>query len=217
MTDAASQEERSLAIATAMESDDEILSYRDGFRNLLWFVRIESIVMLGMAGFLLWWISNVVPQDRYFAVGVAGNSTQMVGLREPNMNKQALLAWVSAAATQVMTFGFTDLEESFEKSMKNFSPAGWKSFQEALTRTALLKNVVAYQQLVTAIPISTPQIEAEGILEGEYRWVVSVTLAVTTRAGAKRNTNYQRVMMILVKMPTAQNPMGIGINTWVAQ
>jgi hypothetical protein len=164
---------------------------------------------------VLYVFMNYQPQDSYFAIGVQGNQERLTDVKEPNVNRAALLAWVSAAATQATTFGFTDYEETFAKAQKNFSPDGWKSYQAALTGSGLLNTVVKYQQILSSIPISPPMIQAEGLLEGQYRWIVSVVLVQTTRAGTKRSTRYIPVTMILVKMPTRDNPMGVGINTWV--
>ncbi|MEZ0226002.1 MAG: DotI/IcmL/TraM family protein [Alphaproteobacteria bacterium] len=204
-----------LTYAEAPPPPEDIDAYKEGFKYLLWFVKLESLSMLGICAFVLYMFMSYQPQDSYFAIGVQGNQEQLVGLTEPNMNKAALLAWISAAATQVTTFGFTDYAEKFAQAQKNFSPDGWKSYQDALIASGLLKNVNLYQQIITSIPINTPIIQAEGILEGQYRWIVSVTLVQTIRAGNKKVTRYLPVTMILIKMPTAQNPMGVGINTWV--
>lgn len=194
---------------------EDVIAYRDGFKYLLWFVKLESLGMVAVAAFVLYMFISYQPQDTYFAIGVQGNEERLVGLTEPNMNRAALLAWVSATAMQVTTFGFTDYAEKFAKAQKNFSPEGWESYQAALIASGLLRNVNLYQQIITSIPISTPIIQAEGILEGQYRWIVSVTLVQTIRAGNKKVTRYVPITMILVKMPTAQNPMGIGVHTWV--
>lgn len=201
--------------AEGLSSEEDIATYRDGFKYLLWFVKLETIAMLAGTVILLYTFINYIPQDSYFAVGVQGNREPLIPLAEPNMNKDALLAWVSAAATQVTTFGFDDYNQVFAAAQKNFSPEGWNSFQDALVASGLLKNVVGYQQLLTSIPISRPTILAEGLLEGQYRWIVSVVLVQTVRAGGEKKTRYLPVTMILVKMPTHDNPMGVGINTWI--
>jgi intracellular multiplication protein IcmL len=212
---AVSETQESLTYAEPPPPPEDIDAYKEGFKYLLWFVKLESISMLGVCAFVLYMFLSYQPQDSYFAIGVQGNQEELVSLAEPNMNKAALLAWISAAATQVTTFGFTDYAEKFAAAQKNFSPDGWKSYQDALIKSGLLRNVNLYQQIITSIPINTPIIQAEGILEGQYRWIVSVTLVQTIRAGNKKVTRYLPVTMILVKMPTAQNPMGVGINTWV--
>jgi intracellular multiplication protein IcmL len=195
--------------------EEDLYAYRDGFKYLLWFVKLESLAIVLATGIVLYVFMNYQPQDTYFAIGVQGNQERLLDVKEPNVNRAALLAWVAAAATQSTTFGFTDYQDTFAKAQKNFSPNGWKSYQEALTRSGLLQNVVKYQQILSSIPISPPMVQAEGLLEGEYRWIVSVVLVQTTRAGNKRATRYVPITMILVKMPTRDNPMGVGINTWV--
>lgn len=214
---ATTDEQKTPETADVITPEEDIYAYRDGFKYLLWFVKLESLAIVVATGIVLYIFMNYQPQDSYFAIGVQGNREQLVDVKEPNVNRAALLAWVAAAATQATTFGFTDYEEKFAASQKNFSPDGWKSFQTALMGSQLLKNVIKYQQILTSIPISPPMIQAEGLLEGEYRWIVSVVLVQTVRAGNKRTTRYVPITMILVKMPTRENPMGVGINTWVEQ
>ncbi len=212
---AAPEQQTATAKETPPPSDVEIQSYADGFKYILWFIKLESVAIVVMMVIVLYTFINYRPQDSYYAIGVQGNQEKLVDVKEPNVNKAALLAWIAAAATQATTFGFDNVDETFDKARKNFSPDGWKSFYDALTHSGLITNVVKYQQILTSIPITTPTILAEGLLEGQYRWVVQVVLVQTVRAGTKKQTRYVPVTMILVKMPTHDNPMGVGINTWV--
>jgi hypothetical protein len=208
------QPQQAAATEPSRFDEEDTSSYRDGFKAMLWLIKLETLVMLVMTGVVAYYISFVVPEDTYFAIGVQGNNEKLMGLKEPNLNHDALLAWVSSTATQVMTFGFDDIDERFALAKTRFSPDGWKSFQKAIIRAGILKDVVLYQQLITAIPISTPTIIAEGEYEGIYRWIVNVQIIETTRAGNKKLARKTGVSMILVKMPTLANPMGIGIHTW---
>lgn len=195
---------------------DELLSYKTGFRNLLWVVKVESFAIVALCCSLYYCVDNILPQDSYFAVSAAGTKQRMVGLEEPNLNKKAIISWLSGAATEIMTFNFLNYDEVFGKSKRFFSEDGWESFADALIRSGTLKNVTDYQQIVTAIPREEPTIIAEGVLEGQYRYVMSMTLIMTTRAGSKKNSKILPVMVIIVKQNTRENPMGIGIYQWMS-
>ncbi len=196
----------------------DLSSYRDGFHNLIRLSIVLGLVMIAGAAVVLYYVSYVLPQDSYYALSGTANGTEikrpMIGLTSPNVNRDALLLWAGAAATEVMTFGFNDIDERMTRAQRLFTPEGWTSFSTALAKTTLIKGMLENQQLLTAIPASTPLIIMEGVYGGKYSWVVEMPIIVTLRAGDKKQTGGQRVRMIITKMPTSTNPMGIGINTW---
>ncbi|MEZ0260254.1 MAG: DotI/IcmL/TraM family protein [Alphaproteobacteria bacterium] len=195
-------------------AQDELMSYKTGFRNLLWVVKLESLVIVILVCTIYYFVDYVLPQDRFFAVSAAGTRQQMVGLKEPNLNKNALVSWLGAATTEIMTFNFLNYDEVFGKSKRFFSKDGWESFSTALLKSGLLKSVTDYQQVITSIPREEPTVVAEGVIEGQYRWVMNVSLIMTTRAGSKKTTKGYGIMVILVKEDTIDNPMGVGIYQW---
>lgn len=197
-------------------AQDELMSYKAGFRNLMWVVKFESLLIVIFCCMLYYCVDNILPEDSYFAVSAAGTKQRMVGLEEPNLNKQALISWMGAAATEIMTFNFLNYDEVFGKSKRFFSDDGWESFSTALLKSGLLKSATDYQQVITSIPVSQPTIVAEGLIEGQYRWVMNVSLIMTIRAGSKKISKINNIMVILVKEKTAKNPMGVGIYQWLS-
>jgi len=201
--------------ATALNAS-EAVSYREGFYNLVWIVKILTLGILVLTAVLAYYISSVLPQDRYAALtGVDGERVlPMVAMREPNVTNDALMSWAMQAATDIMTFGFHDVDAQFAKSRTYFTDEGWKSFSEAFGKSSFLKNVLTSQQIVTAIPRGTPEVIHIGLYKGKYQWVLDVPMLMTIRAGAMARQEKTAVRMFIVRMPTQNNPMGIGINTW---
>ncbi len=196
----------------------DLSSYRDGFQNLVRLSIMLGMVMVAAACIVLYYVTYIIPQDSYFALSGTANGTeikrQMIGLESPNVNRDALLRWAASAATQIMTFGFHDIDERMSESQRLFTADGWTSFSTALGKSSIMRNMLENQQLLTAIPASTPLIISEGMYQGKYSYVVETPLIVTLRAGDKKQVGSQHIRMIITKMPTSTNPMGIGINTW---
>lgn len=194
----------------------ETISYRDGFNNLVWVVKILSLGILVMTAVLFYYINNVLPRDRFYALTGVDGATKMpmVAMLTPNVTNEALMSWAMLAATDVMTFGFHDIDEMFSKSRTYFTDEGWRSFGEAFGKSLFLKNVLSSQQIVTAVPRGTPKVVHIGLYKGEYQWVLDVPMLMTIRAGPKARQERTNVRMFIVRMPTQNNPMGIGINTW---
>lgn len=214
MTAPAEAQTGEVELSQEQMAQDELMSYKTGFRNLLWVVKLESLIIAVLVCMVYYCVDYVLPQDRFFAVSAAGTRQQMVGLPEPNLNKAALISWLGAASTEIMTFNFLNYDDVFGKSKRFFTKDGWESFSTALLKSGLLKSVTDYQQVITAIPREQPTVVAEGVIEGQYRWVMNVQLVMTIRAGSKKNTKGFNVLVILVKEDTIDNPMGVGIYQW---
>lgn len=205
------EETKSLAL-----DSPEVITYRDGFYNLLWVIKVLAIGIFVMMAVLFYYITSVLPQDRYSALtGVNGDTVvPMVGLRQPNITQEALMLWAVQAASDVMTFGFNDIDKRFTQSRTYFTEDGWASFSEALGKSILLKALMESQQIVAAIPSAPPEMIFEGLFKGHYTWIVDVPLLMTIRAGAASKRDRNTVRIHIIRMPTQNNPMGIGINTW---
>lgn len=197
-------------------SAPETVSYREGFNNLVWVVKILSLGIAVMTVVLFYYINSVLPRDRFYALtGVDGTTKMpMVAMSTPNVTNDALMAWAALAATDIMTFGFHDIDEMFSKSRTYFTDEGWLSFGEAFGKSVFLRNVLTSQQIVTAVPRGSPKVVHIGFYKGQYQWVLDVPMLMTIRAGAKAKQERTNVRMFIVRMPTQNNPMGIGINTW---
>ena len=205
-----------IAQKTSAVNAPEVIAYREGFYNLVWVVKILAFIITVLTAVLFYYVSNVLPEDRYYALtGVDGEvKMPMVAMPTPNVTNDALLAWAMQAATDVMTFGFHDMDERFAKSRQYFSDEGWLSFGVAFAKSAFYDNVVKSQQIVTAIPRGTPEILYSGLYKGQFQWILDVPMLMTIRAGGKQRVERTSVRMYIVRMPTQNNPMGIGINTW---
>lgn len=197
-------------------SPDESASYETGFKNLMWLVKLLGFVIAGLTGLLLYYVVEVVPQDRFYASMAQGQRLRMVALDDPNINDQTLLDWAEQAAVEILTFGFHDIDERFAISRKNFTDAGWQSFGVAMGKSALLKNIMENRQILTAIPREPAKLVSSGLLNGKFTWVIQIQLIVTTRAGGQISNSRMPLLIRVVRLPTEQNPRGIGIETWLA-
>lgn len=192
--------------------------YRDGFRSLIRIAILESIIIVGLILTLIIYINSSKPQDRYFATTADGRIMQLVPLDRPNMTSAALMSWVAQATTEVMTFGFHDYQRRFQQASRHFTKTGWESFTLAMQRARIIDSVQALQQVVTAAPRSAPVLIQQGVLNGKYRWVLQMNLQVTYKsagAGSSRTDNL-KLNLVVERVPSLENPNGIGIAQWVA-
>ncbi|MDP2204779.1 MAG: DotI/IcmL/TraM family protein [Alphaproteobacteria bacterium] len=193
---------------------EALLSYRDGYKNMF---RIAIALVLAIAGLLVavfYRVSYVLPQDRYFAAMSGGQLMPLVALSEPYINNALLLDWAAVAATEILTFGFNDVNERFATSQQYFSPEGLTSFTGSFGKSSLFENVQKFQQVITAIPSAPPSIVGQGLNEGQMGWMIEVPLTMTIRAPGVEKAMRATVTMFVVRLPTSINAAGLGIFTW---
>jgi len=193
---------------------DTLLSYRDGYKNMF---RVSIALVLLIVGLLVavfYRVAYVLPQDRYYAVMAGGHLMPLVALQEPYINNPLLLDWAAQAATEILTFGFNDVNERYAASQKYFSPEGLVSFRDSFVRSRLFTNVQRFQQVITAIPAAPPVILGQGMQEGQRGWMIEVPIIMTVRVPGVEKRVRASVRMFVVRLPTSINPAGLGIFTW---
>ena len=192
----------------------ENLNYRDGYKAMIWFVKLQTMGIVALICIMYYFIATHENKDRYFAETVEGQVMQMASLAYPNMGREALADWVSQAAVEIMTFGFNDLDERFDISKNNFTPKGWEAFRKAAIDSKLIENVTNNQQIVTAAPASVPVLMSEGLVMDKYTWTFEMDIMITFRSGSAKQNGVRHLRVVMERTPTAQNPVGVGISEW---
>lgn len=191
--------------------------YRDGYRSLLRIAVLQGVVIVGLIGVMLYVIHIHQPENRYFATTEDGRLVPMIALNEPNLSTPALMSWVAQAATEVMTFGFSDYRRRLQESSRNFTRRGWESFTQALQKSRIIEMVNENQQVVTAAPQSAPILKSEGVVGGRYQWVVQLPLVLSYQSGSRTRSDNLIVTFVVVRVPRLESPNGVGIEQWLAE
>lgn len=191
--------------------------YRDGYRSLLRIAVLQGVVIVGLIGVMLYVVHIHQPENRYFATTEDGRLVPMIALNEPNLSTPALMSWVAQAATEVMTFGFSDYRRRLQEASRNFTRRGWESFTQALQKSRIIEMVNDNQQVVTAAPQSAPILKSEGVVGGRYQWVVQLPLVLTYQSGSRTRSDSLIVTFVVVRVPRLESPNGVGIEQWLAE
>lgn len=189
--------------------------YQAAFKNMLRVVVFETLAILGLVISLIVYMNVSKPHDIYFATTHDGRQIPLVPLNQPNMQTPALLSWAAQAASEIMTFGFNDYQQRFQKSSRHFTPDGWAKFLGAMQRSRIIESVEGTQQIVTAVPRSAPILTGEGLFNGRYRWLVQLSLLVTYQSGQDKKTTTMTVYLTIERVSTVDSPNGVGISQWI--
>lgn len=200
----------------ATSSSIKTESYKAGYQRLRALVWMMMLAIVLLAGVLIFTLVNFVPADRHYAMTAEGARADLVALDMPNISQQTLFDWSAEAATQIMTFGFNDYENRLSATRNRFTDKGWSSFREVMTKSLFLQTVIEEQQIVTSVPRQPPSLFFEGITEGVENWIVEIPLLVTVRSGSLNRTLNLTVRLVVIRVPTEQNPAGMAIDRWIS-
>lgn len=188
--------------------------YKDAFYTLKNIINLQALIILALVIALGFYIHSVQREDLFFAETAGERQMQMVGLDRPYLTKEAMENWISSVITEVMTFGFNDIDQRFSESRRHFTQKGWDAFYKALMAGKLISNVIDLQQIVTAVPQSQPSLIYEGFSEGRYIKMYETQVMLTFRAGAMKQNSTKIVRITVEDVPTSENPIGLGIGEW---
>ncbi|HYD17670.1 MAG TPA: type IVB secretion system apparatus protein IcmL/DotI [Patescibacteria group bacterium] len=190
--------------------------YRDGFRNLIKIAVLEGIVIIGLILTLIVYMNNAQPSDRYFATTADGRIMQLQPLDQPNLDTPALLSWLATAVVDTMSFSYLNYQKELQDASKSFTKTGWESFTNALQKSHILDSVQSLQQIVTTTPRSAPVLVQQGVLNGKYRWILKMPIAVKYQAAKDSRTDNLDLQLVVERVPSLENPSGVGIAQWIA-
>lgn len=190
--------------------------YRDGYRMALRVAVIQTFIIFGLIGAMFFIISVHQPENRYFATTEDGRLIPMVPLSEPNLSTPALLAWTAQAASETMSFSFSNYRRNLQQASRYFTKDGWDSFSLALQQSQIIKSVEENNQEVSAVPRGAPVLKFEGVVNGQYQWQVQIPMILTYVSGSKSRSENLLITIVVVRVPRLESPNGVGIAQWIA-
>ncbi len=190
--------------------------YRDGYRLALRIAVIQCFVIFGLIGAMFFIIHVHQPENRYFATTEDGRLIPMVALNQPNLSTPALLSWTAQAVSETMSFSFSNYRRNLQESSRHFTRAGWESFSTALQQARIIESIEANTQELTAVPRGAPILKSEGVVNGQYQWIVQIPVLLSYVSGSKTRSDNWIVTLVVVRVPRLESPNGVGIAQWIA-
>lgn len=189
--------------------------YRDHWRAMIVALPIlaATILLLSVA---LVWMAVRPPQSNYFATD-NGRIIPLVPVNLPYVQHGFLLSWVAEAVNAAYTLDFQNYRKQSADAMKYFTREGYDAYVEALKSSGHIENVINNRLLSSATTEPSPVLLAEGVVNGVYMWKVRVPLAISYQTQTQRSAQRYTATVVIVRMPTHENPYGIGISQLIVR
>ncbi len=188
--------------------------YRDNYRRLVLALLVLLVVAALLVGVIFYQVSHR-PGNQYFATTADGRIMPLYALNQPVLSPGELLQWAHRAAIDAYSYNFVNYRDAMQQLSNNFTPAGWKYYEDALKASRNLELVIAKKLVVSAVATGTPIILDQAILNGRYSWKVQIPLLVSYQSPNEQTQNPVIVMMIISRVPNLDMPKGIAIVSFV--
>lgn len=187
--------------------------YRKHAHHVLISIMLIIFILFIVLAVVMYQITHQ-PLPSFAAQQSSKETMALMPFDEPNLTSPTIIRWASKAATLAYTFSFVNYENQIAATRPYFTAQGWNDYQSSLKD--LLTSIVQNQLFVYGVVAGTPVIANQGPLAHvDYAWRVQIPFLVTYQSA---NTSTKRRFMVsitIVKVPTSQNPQGIGIDQFV--
>jgi intracellular multiplication protein IcmL len=186
--------------------------YRAYYQWVLIGFSVLVILLLAVTGVLLYQTTHR-PLPAFYAQD-NGQTMDLVPFDAPNQLSDTIIRFASKAATIAYTFDFVNYQTQLQLARPYFTTAGWADFQSSIS--GLVDTIVKNQLFVSGVVVGAPVINNQGPLPGiEYAWRVQIPFLVTYQSANVTTRRNYLVVVSIVKVPTIENPQGIGIDQFV--
>lgn len=152
----------------------------------------------------------------YHSITPEGKTAILVPLDLPNLTNPAIVSWAATSVTEVLSFGFGDVEAKTILQKKRFTQPGWKNFVKAFLTSKVSDTFKRNQMVITTVPSDTPVILSQGVNDDDvFQWKVEVPI-ISTYAANNNVIKPERgtIQMTIVRVPYDESTSGIAIDTW---
>lgn len=179
-------------------------------------VTMMSALVAAFGCFLAVGAPFFAPIYKYHSITPEGKTALLVPLDLPNLTNPAVVSWSATAVTEILSFGFGDVEAKTVLQKRRFTPEGWKAFVKAFLTNKVSDSFKKNQMVMTTVPSDTPVIISQGVNEEDvFQWKLEVPIITTYAA----NNNHIKpesgiIQMIVKRVPYEVNDTGIAIDGW---
>ena len=189
--------------------------YRDKFRMMVTSAPI-LLVALVISIVMNFVQSQRTPDRFFFTVDAVGRVIPIRALNEPFVTEPFLISWVGERVSRAYSMDPQNYRRQASDLAPDFTDEGYtqyvKSLQDSGTIELMTKNLL----VSTGVAQGAPVVIDRGTANGVYYWKLQVPVLVQYRSAVKGTEKKRVVTVTVVRRQTLENPLGIGINQFVA-
>jgi intracellular multiplication protein IcmL len=147
-----------------------------------------------------------------------GRQSQLQTMPLPNQSREAVKDWAREAIQKTYTFDFTLVDKEFAGARQYFTPEAWELFKTTFGGSELVADVRKDKLTVSVVLHEDPMVESSirSKGDGEVAWKVLAPVTMSFSGDAPTQTKTMLVRLTVVRVPTTENPKGLGVQQMTA-
>lgn len=190
--------------------------YRDKFRLMVSSAPV-LLSALAMSIGLNIALANREPQRFFFTVDSAGRVIPIRALSEAYVSEAFLVNWVSERVVRAYSMDPQNYQRQVSDQSSDFTTEGFDQYIASLKESGTIDLLTKNLLVSSAVAQGAPVVVDRGQVNGVYFWKLRVPVLVQYRSAIKGTEKKRMVTITVVRRQTLENPIGIGINQFVAQ
>lgn len=191
------------------QNNDFYRSYQPRFIIVLMGATLVAMVWVGIVLFQVYHR----PLPSFYAVQPNGQRMMLQPQDLPNLVADTILHFASKAAVAAYTFDFVNYKAEIGLARAYFTSAGWNDYLNSVAD--VVRGIAQNKLFVTGVVNGTPIISNQGEIDGVYSWRVQIPFLVTYQSAQSAAQRKFTVLITVVRVPTVEDPLGIGIDQLV--
>jgi intracellular multiplication protein IcmL len=193
--------------------------YRDKFRllaGITFFFALVNVVLVAVV-FCLYLVQPKIPMDFYTSNLYNGKNTSIYPLDHSLVKPKKLVEWAQTSIVKSFNFNFVNYNDVFDNIKQYYTENGWNEYNNTLSKSGLLDNVINSKFFLSTIAPSSAIILEDGVVNGHYAWRVRMPIILIFKASENAAGPHveQKITVdaIITRVPDVENPESVNVDS----
>lgn len=194
---------------------DEVPFMRE-YRNRIGLIALSLLLAFISLGVFYVLAKRISPPALFF-ISATGQATLISSMPLPNQSREAVKDWAREAIQKAYTIDFLNSDKALASAEPYFTQDAWPLFKSSVSKSPLVAEVKKNKLSVSVVAKTDPLIETAAADRGaEFAWKLIVPVTISFSGDATTKTQESVIRVTVVRVPTTENPKGLGVLQMVA-
>jgi intracellular multiplication protein IcmL len=176
-----------------------------------------SIILAAISAIIFYVVGKKMSPPELFFVTAEGKSIQVAPMSLPNESREAVKDLAREAIQKSYTFDFLKIDQQLLAAQPYYTIDAWGVFKDSMLSSSLVKQVKKNKFTVSVVAKEEPIIDSAAQKAGaEFAWKLLVPITISFSGDSPTETQDLLVRITVVRVPTTENPKGLGVLQMVA-
>ena len=187
--------------------------YRDNYYKMLKIAAVQIAIIIVLGGAIMFMSMMGTPEPKYFARNAQNQIVGLEPLHIPQKTDEQVRQFATDAVLESMNFTYDDYKYRLQKAATYFTDAGFASWDDALRRGTIYKQLEEKQLLMRTTLVNVPQIDKtkSGSYGGRYIWILDVDVMRTMTNKVETLSSPYKYKVYIQQVPYYERASGLAI------